>query len=348
MITKAEINGFRGLRNLTLNDPGVVNIFVGRNGAGKTSVLEALAVAANAGLPEFLSQLGRWREMPPLRLGSDEALRSIFPDFDTSQSVTLTLHEDGRPHSLAISAICEEGTVIVSPGAEPRPQLDDEQLPGVEYIRTDPDGKETHHRLWLRPEGFELKPLSLKKPRAFYVHARQSISAADTARVVTGLFEAKREKLFIDALRIIEPHITRVVPTTKNNEPLILVDIGLPRLVPMNVLGDGFCRIALILTGALSGRASVVAVDEIDSGLHYSVMADFWKHLLVLSRESRFQLFCATHNEEMIYHTLTAFAEEPDKLRVYRLDKNSDRFISATKLGYQLVRDSDYAGVEIR
>lgn len=348
MITKAEINGFRGVRNLTLDDLGVVNIFVGRNGAGKTSVLEALAVAANAGLPEFLSQLGRWREMPPLRLGSDEALRSIFPDFDTSQSVTLRLHEDGRPHSLVISAIREEGTVIVNLSAEQRPQLDDEQLPGVEYIRTAPDGKETHHRLWLRPEGFELKPLSLKKPRAFYVHARQSISAADTARVVTGLFEAKREKLFIDALRIIEPHITRVVPTTKNNEPLILVDIGLSRLVPMNVLGDGFCRIALILTGALSGRASVVAVDEIDSGLHYSVMSDFWKHLLVLSRESQFQLFCATHNEEMIYHALTAFAEQPDRLRVYRLDKSDDRLISATKLDYELVRDSDYAGVEIR
>jgi predicted ATP-dependent endonuclease of OLD family len=42
-----SIDGFRGLRKLELNDFGHVNIFLGGNNSGKTSVLEALSVVCN-------------------------------------------------------------------------------------------------------------------------------------------------------------------------------------------------------------------------------------------------------------------------------------------------------------
>jgi len=44
---KVFIDGFRGLRNLELDGLGPINILVGGNNSGKTSVLEALSIACN-------------------------------------------------------------------------------------------------------------------------------------------------------------------------------------------------------------------------------------------------------------------------------------------------------------
>jgi AAA15 family ATPase/GTPase len=54
MFTKLEINNFRGIRKLELNDFNRINVFVGKNNVGKTTVLEALFLlngASNAILP---------------------------------------------------------------------------------------------------------------------------------------------------------------------------------------------------------------------------------------------------------------------------------------------------------
>jgi len=54
------IHGFRGLRNLRLDGLGWINILVGANNSGKTSVLEALSILCNPIEPlEWLSMVHR-------------------------------------------------------------------------------------------------------------------------------------------------------------------------------------------------------------------------------------------------------------------------------------------------
>ena len=58
--TQIEIDGFRGLRSLNLEGLGRVNILVGRNNSGKTSVLEALSILCQPQNPdEWLSMVRR-------------------------------------------------------------------------------------------------------------------------------------------------------------------------------------------------------------------------------------------------------------------------------------------------
>ena len=47
-LDNVTIDGFRGLKNLRLNDLGLINVLVGPNNCGKTSVLEALSILCNA------------------------------------------------------------------------------------------------------------------------------------------------------------------------------------------------------------------------------------------------------------------------------------------------------------
>ena len=57
---RVTIDGFRGLRHLELHDLGPINILVGGNNSGKTSVLEALSIACNPFEPyEWLAMIRR-------------------------------------------------------------------------------------------------------------------------------------------------------------------------------------------------------------------------------------------------------------------------------------------------
>ncbi len=51
MIHSIEIDGYRGFDRFEMNDLGLVNLLVGRNNSGKTSVLEAIYLLTSKGDP---------------------------------------------------------------------------------------------------------------------------------------------------------------------------------------------------------------------------------------------------------------------------------------------------------
>ena len=46
-LTRFDVKGFRGIRNLTLRNLSTVNLLVGDNNCGKTSVLESMMLLTN-------------------------------------------------------------------------------------------------------------------------------------------------------------------------------------------------------------------------------------------------------------------------------------------------------------
>jgi len=54
------------------------------------------------------------------------------------------------------------------------------------------------------------------------------------------------------------------------------------------------------LTATKSELFSVLLIDEIENGIHYSAHYDFWKNIFKLSKELNVQVFATTHSLEMI------------------------------------------------
>src|SRR5437879_13920664 len=78
-LKNVTIDGFRGLRNLHLDNLGLINILVGPNNSGKTSVLEALSILCNAFEPfEWVSMVRR-RDFEQLDETRIQSLRWCFP-----------------------------------------------------------------------------------------------------------------------------------------------------------------------------------------------------------------------------------------------------------------------------
>jgi AAA15 family ATPase/GTPase len=74
-------------------------------------------------------------------------------------------------------------------------------------------------------------------------------------------------------------------------------------------------------------KHGVLLIDEIDSGLHYSVMPDLWMLLGELVEKYQVQVFGTTHNEDTIRSALDAFAGKEGMLGLFRIDKRGDRHV---------------------
>lgn len=59
-------------------------------------------------------------------------------------------------------------------------------------------------------------------------------------------------------------------------------------------------------------------------------------------------LFCSTHSDEMLCAALNAFATQPEKLVIYRLDRDPDGAVSGKWRNYQTAVEICAAGFDLR
>jgi AAA15 family ATPase/GTPase len=131
----------------------------------------------------------------------------------------------------------------------------------------------------------------------------------------------------MDAVRLVERAVQRIEVLSEPGGPLLYVDLGLESLIPLAVCGEGFVRLFSIVVELIASRKGVLLIDEIDNGLHYSVMPNLWKLLRVLVEKHQVQLFGTTHNDEMMRSALEAFAGTEGTLGLFRIDQRGDRHL---------------------
>lgn len=339
---------------MRLSDLSFVNIFVGSNGAGKTTLLEAASIAANPTKPGWLLTLSQWRELPVVDAQTDDWLRSLFYGVAAGRPVEIGWVDENGTGTVGITP--QLGNRFI-PSGQPTssssgsgPQQDD-FVGGVQLVYSPPGSQPVVTNLTLGANGIQVQGsgIPVKGGRgAFFIHARRSMSLGETASMLTSAAEQRTEGAIYEALRRVDPRLVRLVPGVRGREPIVLADIGLARLVPTNVLGDGFSRALLMVTGAVNRSHDLLLVDDIDSGLHNTVMEGVWRSLLDLNASRRFQVFCTTHSEEMLASTLAAFRDCPDLLRVFRLDRHSDDRVTVQPYTFDVFRDASLARMDIR
>ena len=107
---------------------------------------------------------------------------------------------------------------------------------------------------------------------------------------------------------------------------------------PLNYMGDGFKRIFYIVLKMLSLKGKRILIDEIEIGVHYSKMKDFWIKIMKVCKELDVQLFATTHSQECIEAYSEASKELNEKdIRLIRLQENKDKSIKAICYPFEAV-----------
>ena len=110
--------------------------------------------------------------------------------------------------------------------------------------------------------------------RSTYLSPKYDFSASILG--LKNILQNKDEHFIVDGLRIIEPQVRDFIFT--DNE--MLVDIGMSKRIPVNMMGDGARKIVSLLTAIYDCKDGALLVDEISNGFHHSVMTDLWKVLI--------------------------------------------------------------------
>jgi len=104
---------------------------------------------------------------------------------------------------------------------------------------------------------------------------------------------------------------------------------------PLESFGDGAVRLAGIVLAVLLSRNGTCLIDEVESGLHYSLFPDLWRLLDKLSRDLSVQVFATTHSRDCLDAFAEASAEKDFDAAFYRLERNPGGAVEAVRLDYE-------------
>lgn len=83
-------------------------------------------------------------------------------------------------------------------------------------------------------------------------------------------------------------------------KPLIYLKKINQKMLPISMFGDAINRVMEIVLQVINNKSSIILIDEIENGIHYTNHRDFWRALFELSKELDVQIFATTHSLEMI------------------------------------------------
>lgn len=376
MYTSFTIENFRLFDKLTVEPLARVNLIAGQNNAGKTALLEALWLHSGQNNPEPAQRINFWRGL----LGSEpnELFSNLFRGYRTNLPIKLIAkgNGDGKVQTLTITT--EPRTESAMPltsafhaGPQPR-RSQSENISDTEicFRYTDEDGNEFSARAWVEstplpfelpvPPGFRLEgnlaALRVERESSGGYH-RGSVFMQSLGRIALPELATRFGRAEIgghlsdveNALQIVEPRLRRLTAIPSAEGPaLIYGDVGTGRIMPVALMGSGFARLLELTLAFEEVHNGSILIDEIENGLHYSVLKGVWRAINRLSQKFNVQAFATTHSYECMAAARDAFKEaEDDDLLIHRISRRDDGIVANTYSFEGLDFTLDY-GAEIR
>ncbi len=148
----------------------------------------------------------------------------------------------------------------------------------------------------------------------------------EDAKWFSRLADVGRQDEVVNTLRLIEPRLKDLAISTSDGPPMIYGDIGGCRRIPMSQMGDGMVRLLSLVLEITNASTGAVLIDEIESGIHHSVLTKVWRAIAEGARRANTQIFATTHSWECIRAAHDAFLESGQyDLGLHRLERiNND------------------------
>jgi AAA15 family ATPase/GTPase len=320
---------------------GRLNLIVGTNNSGKTSILEAIQLLI--ALPTnhaILSDITVDRS-EYINENSDThlAIRHLFYNhkIDEGDQISIT----GTDYAGKLEQIILKG------------QKDRQKSPELYILHWDDvENRVQNVSLWLpisqdgiliidsqRKANWE-KSFSRLPPKTRFVNS-SSFSSEQMIELFERIVITPEEDLVIESLKIIEPRIKRIANVSSgkyryegSHSGFIVQLADARQRVPIGSMGDGMWRMLGLALAIVNAKDGVLLVDEIDTGLHFTIMSDMWKMLWETAKRLNVQIFATTHSNDC-WQSLAdiANAENPseDGITIHRVEKGKPNSIVFTE-----------------
>jgi energy-coupling factor transporter ATP-binding protein EcfA2 len=378
-LDSVRIDGFRGLKNLRLDDLGRINILVGENNSGKTSILEALAILCNPLDPfEWVSMVRR-RDFGGLDESHVQSLRWCFrrggppvkPDESTEEECTMWC--DGgfplRKLRVTYDELVGEPSLMGYLKAESLDRLfwQDGDAKDIEPTR---GGRITHFVDWSEgepPDGaastqtglllFEGLPVRAKPrnpamrlatetltPYSYQINQVQVRSQSQL------LFDQESLSSSLDLIREFDPDVREIkLASIRGVRPAIYLDHRRLGPAPLSIFGDGLRRAVLLAATLLVlKKGGVLLIDEVEAGIHVTALQRVFAWLTKAARDLEVQIVATTHSLEAVDGILLSNRDVVDDVVTFHLDQTEDETRAKRIYGDLLLRLRFERGLDVR
>ena len=306
MIKTLTIQNLRGIQKLTLDNLGQFNLFIGKNNCGKTTILEGLYIWAGAPVPNSVLSTNTTRNMPL----NSESVPQLFNNSMMDTPIRVITDAGTK----------EERTVEVEGTKEAFPEIFNANMhnaiPMFSVYYKDKTG---YAKTIYRENGDYSEHYAHVRKVSYY---NANINFYDISKQVSSIIIEKGKDKVIKILQMVDPAIRDFQMINGNS---IMFDIGAPKLVSLQVMGDGIMRLLAIISTIKTVENSIMLVDEIDNGLHHTVMDILWKAVFAACREYNVQLFATTHSYECIQSFKDNLADDRNSdASVIRIERNGE------------------------
>ena len=386
-LENVTIHQFRGLRDLELKDIGRINLLVGINNSGKTSVLEALSVYCHPLDIKVWLSTARQREQDirVSRTQSIDALRWLF----THNSASIV--EPDKPIILISSTglfsvekliaryeemegiwLSEERDIINpidrnEEEIENEQEIENEYSPGVRKgidLKIEVFTNDHHLSLIDQSPNFTENFLLWEDEPLYRLSGTRepslntSIVTPSSHRSTIGQFRLLTEARFqnfksdvVKLLQQMDKNISDIEillsPESMNSRFNIYIQHERLGLAPVSTFGDGIRRLLHIALKLASVKGGILLIDELESTIHTEALQNSFQWLVKWCTEMDVQLFATTHGLEAV-DALLEVTESDSDLVLYRLEPKEEKTKVVRHDGHRLRRLREELGQEVR
>ena len=289
-----RIERYRGIGGLELQDLKRINLIVGVNNSGKTSLLEAVYLLSRQNDENALLDVIRWRgrfEAHPGNLWlveqvpTDTRIEGHFdkvPNNSTFLEITRTTEPDEEiwDHSTFLAKL----TLNSSYGGQT-------QHTNVVFYTKLPRRVNYSGRHWLCRSAFT-SPFWISRTEALAEANKAAVDAGTKTRVIGFIKERVDDR--IDNIELVD----------KFNR--FKVSHSAFKFAPdLSTFGDGMRRVFEICLLLADVRGGVLLIDEFENAIHRDLLVPFTRLVQILAKDLNVQVFLTTHSKE----ALDAFIE---------------------------------------
>ena len=352
-----EIKNFRGIEHLKIDDFSRVNVFLGQNNSGKSSILEAINLLTGMANPDTPQNLNRFRTRN--YYSSFKDIFYLFHNMDlktTPELIAKQVDDNERWLQLQMTYVFDEQASLnqtngmngMLPVSETKTFYNTLEM---NFETRSREGVKKHQSsMTVRPDGM----VSNKKTSEDYLEKYATVFLTadlwgiNLAATLSELFKRKQKDIVLKRLVHFDSRITDVDILQDD----IYVDFeNMAEKLPLRMTGDGMRRYLNIVAASANPMNNIILIDEIDNGLHYSAYKKLWEAIFALATDTNKQVFATTHNKETLYRLnemLEEHSEYQDALRLYTIEKTKLEGHQAYKYSFEGLNAACKNDVEIR
>ena len=364
-----SISGFRGINRLDIARLGRVTLLAGKNGVGKTTVLDAIRLYAARGHVLTMREILLAHEEVDVVTDGD-AGQVERPDFealyfgrDPQIGDVISIGVADGADALEIELVDPE---ILTDDLDERSSWRGSAAPApalriavghLEEFETvfDDDYRAPHaptmrsRRLW-RGDGRDRWPPDV----ACASIGPESPRNRDLADSWDNVGFTALEEVALGALELAtnsEIHgVMAVSRSAGSRARRILVKGADNERFPLRSLGDGAVRTFGTAVGLANARDGLLLIDEAENGLHHTLQRPYWTMVLSAAREYNVQVLATTHSWDCVAgFAQAAFDDEESEGIAIRLEADDDEGgVRAIEYTERMLKVAADQGIEVR